>query len=349
MFPGTYRPEVLFGEAAHLRVDRGDTALQLGYAPFAVADVPLGRSHIEGGNFRRQKIDGRFKLLEPLAFGGQETDCEVANTLRDLIAQDGQRPLTLGCDENATPGGEVMADYIRDRVSLPGSGRSLHDHSLDVSALEALDDSDLLLIEGLGEKELADATLPVASSDIVNRRCRGLRTGTDEESADARNRRDVGGFIRGFRHEGNGRAWQGLCGFDRFSQALEIGDEEVIRARTRVKRPSVSYNEIWTRFGYFAVVSASMIGMIAACPVELGAGIAKDRSEGFSFEWRKLALRRELGEMLTGEARDKVGAGIVHRGKGLQDQYRVDAARAHLYGARFVQFELDQLLDDGVV
>lgn len=92
-----------------------------------------------------------------------------------------------------------------------------------------------------------------------------------------------------------------------------------------------------------------MIGMIAACPVELGAGIAKDRGEGFPFEWRKLALRREFREVLAGEACDKVGTGIARRGKGLQGQYRVDAARANLNGTRVVQLEFDQLLDDGVV
>ena len=40
---------MLFGEAAHLPVDRGDTALQLRYAPFAIIDVPLGRPSVVRG------------------------------------------------------------------------------------------------------------------------------------------------------------------------------------------------------------------------------------------------------------------------------------------------------------
>lgn len=97
-------------------------ALQLGDTPFVVANVPLGRLGIEGGNLRGQKVDGRFKLFEALPFGGQETDGEVANAFRDLVAKDGECALALGRDEDAVPGGEVMADYIGDRIVFPVPG-----------------------------------------------------------------------------------------------------------------------------------------------------------------------------------------------------------------------------------
>lgn len=242
-----------------------------------------------------------------------------------------------------------MTDYIGDRMGLPGAGRSLYHHPLHAGVLKPLDDGDLFLIKGLGEKELTGAGLLRSRPNIANRGCCGRRVGSAEHSPDAGNGWDVGRFVRGFGHESYGWARQQLHGFDRLFQPLEIGDEKIIRARTRVKRPSIRNDEIWTRVGNFAVVLAGIIGMIAACPVELGAGIAKDRGEGFPFEWRKLALRREFREVLAGEARDEVGAGIVRRGKGLQCQYRVDAARADLNRARLVEFKLDQLLDDGVV
>src|SRR5205823_4621311 len=94
------------------------------------------------------------KLLEALAFGSKETDREIANTFGNLIAKNAERTLALRSDENAAPGSQIMADDVCDRVRLAGSGRSLHDDSLDIGALQSPDDRDLLLVERLGEKEL---------------------------------------------------------------------------------------------------------------------------------------------------------------------------------------------------
>jgi hypothetical protein len=41
---------MLFGKAAHLRIDCGDAALQLGDPPFIVSDITLDWSWVEGGN-----------------------------------------------------------------------------------------------------------------------------------------------------------------------------------------------------------------------------------------------------------------------------------------------------------
>ena len=76
--------------SAKLRISASIAAMRRcsGDTPFVVSDVPLGRPGIEGGNLRCQKVDGRFKLFEALALGGQGTDGEVANAFRDLVAKD---------------------------------------------------------------------------------------------------------------------------------------------------------------------------------------------------------------------------------------------------------------------
>src|SRR5205823_3045614 len=48
LVPGGNGTEMLFGEAAHFRVDRGDAAIQLGDTPFAIANVrSVGRGSRE--------------------------------------------------------------------------------------------------------------------------------------------------------------------------------------------------------------------------------------------------------------------------------------------------------------
>jgi hypothetical protein len=59
---------MLFGEAAHLRIDFGDPPLKLGYAPLTVANVPFRWPCIEESDLRGEKVNGRLKLLKPLAW-----------------------------------------------------------------------------------------------------------------------------------------------------------------------------------------------------------------------------------------------------------------------------------------
>ena len=86
---------MLLGKAAHFRIDCGHATLQLGDPPFAIRDVALYWSGIKGGNLRRQKIDGRFQLLEALALRCQEADRQIANAFGDMVAKDSERAWKL--------------------------------------------------------------------------------------------------------------------------------------------------------------------------------------------------------------------------------------------------------------
>jgi hypothetical protein len=107
------------------------------YTPFTVGDVAFRRPGIEGSDLRREKIDGCLKLLKPFAFGGKEADRQVTNPFRDLVTENGERALAFRSDENTPASRKIVANNIRDGVSLAGARRSLHDHSFYVWTLPA--------------------------------------------------------------------------------------------------------------------------------------------------------------------------------------------------------------------
>src|SRR5262249_50382158 len=71
-------------------------------------------------------IDPSLELARPLPVVGQTGDGEGADPLADLFLQACKGRFPSGGDEDSSAQREVMANDVRDRVSLPGPGRPLH-------------------------------------------------------------------------------------------------------------------------------------------------------------------------------------------------------------------------------
>ena len=81
-----------------------------------------------------------------------DADAQISNLGRQLVLQDVQRPSRVARDQHALPMREEIGDQVGDRMGLPGSWRSLHDHRL--ALCESLDDLPLVLVGRLGEVDL---------------------------------------------------------------------------------------------------------------------------------------------------------------------------------------------------
>src|SRR5258705_4619594 len=147
---------MLLRKRAHLRVDSLHPPVELGDSLLILRDISFNWPGVKGGDLRGEQVHSRFKLLQSLALGGEQTDRQVPYSFRDVFTQDSKRAFALRCNEYTAASCEIVAYDVCDRVSFPGARRSLHDDSLDTGTLEAFHDSDLFLIERLRKKELTN-------------------------------------------------------------------------------------------------------------------------------------------------------------------------------------------------
>ena len=169
-----------------------------------------------------------LKLLEPLAFGSEEADRQVANPFRDLITQNGERAFAFRRDEHPPARCKIMANDIRDGVSLAGAGRSLHHHAFYLRAFQPPYNGDLFLIESFRKKELLGPGLVRCGFGLFNRTSPSARIRRASLSAKARLREDVGWLVRWLGHKSDCGARQGVGGLNCLSQALKVCRKEIV-------------------------------------------------------------------------------------------------------------------------
>src|SRR5581483_3492320 len=116
-------------------------------------------------------IDRALQLPAALGVAFEHRNAKRAERLDDMLAQHPQGLGGVRRDEYALPLRQQVPDQIRDRVRLPGAGRSLDEHA--AMPIQTLRDTYLLRIRGLAEENIGLATTPgVRRRRFIPRRSR---------------------------------------------------------------------------------------------------------------------------------------------------------------------------------